>query len=173
MSNQMLANVTLLLMLAVVIAYYDVRFRRIPNLLVLATLITGLLINTKLGGWEGALTSLKGGALAFGLMLILHIFSALGAGDVKLFASIGTVVGVGHVPTAYVVVVITGGVVALFTAAFAGTLRETFRRVALILINLLSGWQPPRFPTPNDKRQTVPYGIAITLGSLLSLAIQH
>ncbi|MBL8171164.1 MAG: prepilin peptidase [Acidobacteria bacterium] len=170
MTNQIITSIVLLLLLAIVIAYYDVRYRRIPNLLVIATLICGLILNIKWAGWAGAAASLKGGALAFGLMLILHIFSALGAGDVKLFASIGSIIGVQQVPTAYVVVIITGGVVALFTAALAGTLRETFHRVSLILVNLLSGWQPPRFPTPADKKHTVPYGVAITMGSLVSLA---
>jgi Flp pilus assembly protein protease CpaA len=29
----------------------------------------------------------------------------------------------------------------------------------------------PRFPVPADRKQTLPYGVAITLGSLISLFI--
>src|ERR1043166_5859862 len=82
-----------LLPLALVITYYDVRYRRIPNTFVLATLVAGLAINALGGGADGALACLGGCALAFVLMFVLHVFGAMGAGDVKLFAAIGSPVG--------------------------------------------------------------------------------
>src|SRR5687767_15779512 len=83
----------ILIPLAVLIIYHDVRYRRIPNPFVLATLISGLSINLALGGLNGALNSVGGCVLAFILMFILHVFGAMGAGDVKLFAAIGSVIG--------------------------------------------------------------------------------
>ena len=74
--------------LAVIIIYHDVCYRRIPNLFVLATLITGFIFNLTLGGLSGGLNSLTGCVFAFILMFILHVFGAMGAGDVKLFAAI-------------------------------------------------------------------------------------
>src|SRR6185369_12819340 len=88
----------LLVPLAVSVTYYDVRFRRIPNKLVLAALIAGLTINISLGGARGALSSMGGFAVAFIPMFLMHIFGAMGAGDVKLFAAIGSVVGLALVP---------------------------------------------------------------------------
>jgi Flp pilus assembly protein protease CpaA len=35
----------------------------------------------------------------------------------------------------------------------------------------LPGFQLPRFPVPVDRSYTIPYGVAITLGSLISLVI--
>ena len=54
----------LLIPMAAFIMYYDVRYRRIPNLLVLGLLIGGFTINISFGGFNGALTSLEGFALA-------------------------------------------------------------------------------------------------------------
>ena len=45
------------------------------------------------------------------------------------------------------------------------------QRVLQILVGLLPGWQLPRFSVPADRRLTIPYGVAITFGSLISLAI--
>ncbi len=104
----------LLLPLAIIIIYYDVRYRRIPNIIVLATLICGLAINIIFGGFAGLLTSLGGFALAFGLMFLLHVFGAMGAGDVKLFAAIGSVIGVKLVLPTFIIIVITGGVLAIY-----------------------------------------------------------
>ena len=53
----------LLVPLAVIVIYYDLRFRRIPNVVVLAALIAGLTINISFGGMRGALSSLGGLAL--------------------------------------------------------------------------------------------------------------
>src|SRR5688500_16037747 len=95
--------------LAVVIIYHDVRYRRIPNPFVLATLISGLTINFAIGGLPGALNSIGGCVLAFILMFILHVFGAMGAGDVKLFAAIGSIIGAHLVLPTFMVVVLTGG----------------------------------------------------------------
>ena len=49
----------LLVPLALMVAYYDVRYRRIPNHLVLATLLIGLVVNAYFGAWSGVWLSLK------------------------------------------------------------------------------------------------------------------
>jgi prepilin peptidase CpaA len=159
--------------LAFIISYYDVRYRRIPNPFVLATLVVGIFMNAIFGGLYGALASLGGCALAFFLMFILHVFGAMGAGDVKLFAAIGSVLGASLVLPTFFVVVLTGGALAIVSMLRAGALRSTMHNVVLVLVGLVPGWKMPRFAVPMDRRLTIPYGVAITLGSLISLAIFH
>ena len=161
----------LLIPLAVVITYYDARYRRIPNAFVLATLVAGLSINSMFGGLAGALASLGGCALAFALMFMLHIFGAMGAGDVKLFAAIGSLLGTSLIVPTFLVVVLVGGALAVVTMFRAGTVRETLWRVVQIFVGFLPGWEMPRFSVPAERRYTIPYGVAITLGSLISLAL--
>jgi len=159
--------------LAVVIIYHDVRYRRIPNPFVLATLIAGLAINLMMSGWRGGLNSLGGCVLAFILMFILHVFGAMGAGDVKLFAAIGSVLGSHLVVPTFVVVVLTGGLLAMVTVVRSGVFRTTMHRVLQILVGLLPGWQMPKFSVPADRRLTIPYGAAITIGAIIATAIFH
>jgi prepilin peptidase CpaA len=168
-----IAILFLLVPLAIVIIYYDVRYRRIPNAFVLATLISGLAINTMFGGVTGALTSIGGCLLAFLLMFVLHVFGAMGAGDVKLFASLGAVTGVGLVIPTLMVVILTGGLLAIITILRTGAVRTTMHRVLQIFVGLLPGWEMPKFAVPADRRQTIPYGVAITIGGLISVAMFH
>ena len=35
----------------------------------------------------------------------------------------------------------------------------------------LPGWEMPRFAVPTDRSHTIPYGVAITIGSIISTAI--
>jgi prepilin peptidase CpaA len=160
-----------LLPLAVLIIYHDVRYRRIPNAFVLATLISGLTLNIATGGLNGGLNSLGGCVLAFILMFMLHVFGAMGAGDVKLFAAIGSVIGAQLVLPTFVVVVLTGGVLALVSIVRSGVFTTTMHRVLQILVGLLPGWQMPKFTVPADRRLTIPYGVAITIGTIIATAI--
>ena len=171
MIGRLLINFMLLVPLAVVITYYDVRYRRIPNVLVVLALISGLAANAAVNGWGGVRASLVGCIFAFGLMLVLHLFGALGAGDVKLFAAIGAVIGAQLVLPTFLVVVMTGGVLAVLTTLRVGTFRETVARVVYIFYSVLFSFRVPRFVLPADKSHTIPYGVAITIGSLISLAI--
>lgn len=159
--------------LAALIIYYDVRYRRIPNPFVLATLISGLTLNIALSGFHGGLSSLGGCVLAFIFMFILHVFGAMGAGDVKLFAAIGSVIGVQLVLPTFVVVVLTGGLLAVVSILRSGSFMTTMHRVLQILVGLLPGWQMPKFSVPADRRLTIPYGAAITIGTIIATAIFH
>ena len=157
--------------LAIFVIYYDVRYRRIPNVLVLATLVAGISINIGFSGWEGMLSSLQGFALAFIPMLLMHIFGALGAGDVKLFGAVGAVLGVSLVPLAFVVVVMLGAVLAVYTMLRTGTVLTTLHGVLRIFVGILPGWEMPRFAMSPDRRHTIPYGVAIMVGSLIAVAV--
>ena len=166
-----IVNYALLVPLAALITYYDARYRRIPNAFVLATLVAGLSMNAALGGWQGLLASAGGCLAAFCLMLLLHVFGAMGAGDVKLFGAIGSVIGSSLVMPTFLVVLLTGGVLAVVTMIRGGFVRETLWRVLQIFVGLLPGWELPRFSVPAERAKTIPYGVAITFGSLISLAI--
>ena len=157
--------------LAIIIAYYDVRYRRIPNAFVLATLAGGLAVNAIFGGLAGVTASFMGCALGFVLMFMLHVFGAMGAGDVKLFAAIGAVTGAHLILPTFLVVVLTGGLLAIVSIIRAGLLVTTMLRVLQILVGLLPGWEMPKFAVPADRRHTIPYGVAITIGSIISTVI--
>ena len=157
--------------LAFIISYYDICYRRIPNPFVLATLLVGFFVNVAFAGLNGALASLGGCALGFFLMFVLHIFGAMGAGDVKLFAAIGAVAGANLVVPMFIVVTLTGGLLGVVSMLRAGQVRTTMLRVLHIVIGLLPGQRVPRFAVPTDRKLTIPYGVAITFGSLISIIL--
>lgn len=156
---------------AAVVIYYDVRYRRIPNIVVLATLVAGLAINCSMNGWHGMLISAEGFVLAFVPMLLMHLFGAMGAGDVKLSGAVGAVLGVTMVPSALIVIVMLGAALAVYSMLRAGTVFSTLHGVLRIFVGVIPGWEMPRFALPQDRRHTIPYGVAIMLGSLITIAV--
>ncbi len=169
MSNSLLIiNEAVLIPLSFLIAYYDTRYRRIPNAFVLGTLLSGLIINTIFGGWAGLRNSLIGCLFAFGLMLGVRFFTGLGAGDVKLFGAIGALIGPQRVLSAFLLVVLVGGVLAAFAILRACTVRQTMFGVYQIFTGLLPGGRmPTRENFISNGVVTIPYGIAITCGSAM------
>ena len=166
-----IATLVLLVPLALIITYTDVRYRRIPNKYVLATLIGGLLMNIVFGGLHGLLASLGGCVLAFILMVMLHVFGAMGAGDVKLFAAIGAMIGANLVLPTFAIILITGFILAIYSMMRGRIVNQSMFPVVQFFVGLVPGWQVPRFAASADRRFTVPYGVAIIFGSLISLLI--
>ena len=154
--------------LAVAITYMDVRYRRIPNMLVLAIFLGGITLNTVFGGSHGFIVSLQGFALAFGLMFLLHAFGTMGAGDVKLFAAIGALNGVSLVLPTLLLVALTGGVFAICKMIYSRRTMATMIGVSQFFYGLLPGQRVPRFEVPADRTFTLPYAVPICFGSLIA-----
>jgi len=165
---QTLVTTALFVPLAGAITYMDVRYRRIPNKLVLTTLLAGVAVNTTFAGSHGLLVSLGGFGLAFGLMFLLHVFGTMGAGDVKLFAAIGAVNGLRLVVPTLLVVALTGGVLAMIKMIYSKRVRATMFGVFQFFFGLLPGQTVPRFDIPEDRSYTLPYAVPICFGSLIS-----
>ncbi|HEV2830308.1 MAG TPA: prepilin peptidase [Pyrinomonadaceae bacterium] len=171
--DQTIVTAATFIPLAAAIAYNDVRYRRIPNKLVLVTLLVGVALNTIFGGTHGLLISLGGFALAFGLMFFLHVFGTMGAGDVKLFAAIGAINGISLVLPTLLVVALTGGLLAVFKMVYSRRVGATMFGVFQFFYGLLPGQTVPRFDIPADRSYTLPYAVPICFGSLVSFFLFH
>jgi prepilin peptidase CpaA len=168
LNPQNIATAVLFIPLAFTITYMDVRYRRIPNRLVLVTLLSGIAINAFFGAWHGLLASLAGLVIAFGLMFLFHVFGTMGAGDVKLFAAIGAVLGSSLVVPTFIIIALTGGILAVCKMVYARRAATTMLGVGQFFIGLLPGQKVPRFSVPADPSYTLPYAVPICLGSVVS-----
>ena len=155
--------------LAAAIIYMDVRYRRIPNKLVLTILVAGLALNGIFNGSHGLLSGLGGFALGFAMMFVLHAFGTMGAGDVKLFAAVGAVVGSSRVLQTLFVVALVGGVFAICKMIYARRVVRTMVGVAHFFYGLLPGQTVPHLKVPSDPNVTLPYAVPICFGGLISL----
>ncbi len=86
-----------LIMLALFLAcaaYMDIRYHLLPNWLNVAGVAAGMVNAWVHQGLPSLLFSLGGLAAGFVAMLVLHLFKAVEAGDVKLFAALGAMTGI-------------------------------------------------------------------------------
>jgi len=111
-------------------AAIDLRTRRVPNQLTLAIGVLGLTLAASHVTGVTVTGALAGCVLGLLLMLPGHVIGATGAGDVKLFAAIGTLLGPMHIVVAFIYTAIAGGVLAVIVAARRRRLQETMERTA-------------------------------------------
>jgi len=114
---------------ATVAALIDVRTGRIPNVLTASTAAFGLLLAA--GGGMTALTAaLIGGAAGLALMTPGYLLGGTGAGDVKLMAALGTLLGPAATVWAFLLTAIAGGALAVAHAVRRRRLGITMARAA-------------------------------------------
>jgi prepilin peptidase CpaA len=84
----------ILLGILIVVAFYtDVTKSLLPNWLTMSGVAVGVLFHLIIGGLDGLFFSFIGLLFGGGLLMLLYLFKAIGAGDVKLFAAIGAIAG--------------------------------------------------------------------------------
>jgi len=167
-----LALITALLVAAVVT---DLRFRRIPNALVLVgmtlafvthsfTLAMGSLPLAGRTLWAPLTGLLTGLASLFPLYLL----RATGAGDVKLMGMVGAFIGVEPVLTATFYTFLAGGLLSLVFMLGRGVAAQTLANVRFLLTDWVlraSSGQGARLAPLHTTAARLPYAVAIALGT--------
>lgn len=144
---------------ASVAALIDLRWRRIPNWLTLAALAAGLVLHVGRSGLAGILVALGGAALGLCLLLPFYAIHAIGAGDVKLLAALGALLGPQALLSVAIYGGLVGGVVAAVMLAQKGLLRRSLSEIVT---------RPTRLHRSGLR---APYGLAIAAGVYLSMLL--
>lgn len=164
-----------LIMLAALVT--DLRQRRIPNKLILLALCTGLFthvlgpLNDAGGlfsyrpGALGAMGALGGALTGLALFVPLYALRAMGAGDVKLMAGIGSFAGPADTLNIALFILVMGGVLAIARMLWWGTTRHTMANVMLTLSPVLHGGAC-LFDPAKHSADRMPYALAMVTGLL-------
>ena len=167
------AGQILLGMLLLAASYFDFRFRRIPNWLVLCGLVAGLSFHTATAHLPGFIHAGSGLAVGFALYFPLYLVRARGAGDVKLLAAVGAITGPGSILWIFIFTALTGGVVALAVVVWRKRFRKTLLNMGWIVAELSRGRAPhltrSEVDVRTDQALRLPHGAVLALGSAVFL----
>jgi len=150
--------------LLVIACVTDVRWRRIPNALVLTLALTGFAFSVWVEPWlVGLGRAMSGLALGFVIWIVFYVIGAIGAGDVKLFAAAGAWLGPAATWRAALVGAAIGGVLAI-----AMLVRERRARQGLenVMASISTRSLAVLAPGASNSRQ-LPYGVALACGALI------
>jgi len=146
----------------------DIRTRRIPNELTAA--MAGVGIGLAASGVSGVplWASVLGFVVGLVLMMPGHVLGATGAGDVKLMAAIGAIVGPALVISAFLFTAIAGGVLAIVVAVRRRRLAATLAGTGRLVAGSTGTRELLRSAPPTSR---FAYGPAIAVGSLIAALV--
>ena len=144
-----------LILIAILGGLYDLKFRKIPNWLTFGTFIFILVLRIFFfKNFNLVIDSTFGFFIGITLLIIPYIFGGMGAGDVKFLGAIGSIVGVKNIVYVFFYSALSGLVLGLIWLMFNPERLKFLITTGHIL------------PTV-DNKQKIPYGIAISLGTLI------
>lgn len=163
MSKAALAVLAVGLVSATVI---DIKSRRIPNELTAGMAVLGMALAASGTSGLSGVGSILG--ICFGLLLMMpgYTLGATGAGDVKLMAGVGAIVGPALVLSAFVFTALAGGVLALVIAIRRQRLGATLAGTGRLMAAPASASHDIK--TASSVRRFA-YGPAIAIGSMLAV----
>lgn len=157
-------TVVALLVLLVAVVWHDMTTHRIENVSVLAIILLGLFSQLLGDGAVGVVNWLGGMAVGLGFLLPFYIGGGMAAGDVKLLAAIGSVLG--PIPT-----VLAGGVTLLTGAALGMFVLYRHKPVSDDKSGV--GQESPSAQHPHQapavlprRKERLPYAAAIAAGAI-------
>jgi prepilin peptidase CpaA len=174
------AQAGVLVVLLACAIFTDLRSRRIPNVLVGTGILLALASHAF--GWLSGVQSLAGASpwsplvgMIYGLVLMLplYLLRAMGAGDVKLMAMVGALVGSDAVLSAVPFTLICGGLVSVVYMFSCGVAVQTLNNVRFILTDWMiraSTGQAGRLAPLQTTAARLPYGVAIAMGTACAVA---
>ena len=152
----------------------DLKTRRLPNVWTLGGLAAGLVVQFGWGGVAGLVDGLEAAGICVLFLLIPFLVRAAGAGDLKMLAACGALVGMRQVLLLLLAVSFAGFFVAvgmLVTRKVgAARMKHAFRS--------LFDWRYDRkagraaLPPKEDEGNRVPFGVAIAVGTLATLILE-
>ena len=154
---------------------YDLKYKKIPNLITFPLAIVGVFYHSIFFGLDGLLFSSAGLFLGIGLFLPVYVFGGMGAGDVKLMGAAGAVLGAKGVFIAALLTALFGGLYALLLLAIHHRYARAFiSRTWAVLktFALTRQYIPVASPHPVQNRPRLCYGVAIAMGVFTYLILE-
>lgn len=161
-------NIILVIVLLISL-YTDIKSRKILNIITLPTIIFGFVYNFYISGFEGFLFSGKGFLVGLCVLMIPYLLGGMGAGDVKLMAAIGALMGTSFVFYSFIYTALIGGLIGLLLIIKKRGLINSTKALLFNLIYFRSSLGS--IMMSNDKNSSISfaYGIAIVLGTFCTL----
>jgi prepilin peptidase CpaA len=157
--------------LAVVACGWDLRTRRIPQLLTLGGALAGLAFHVVNGGWNAGVASAAGWGVGIAIFFVPFALGGLGAGDVKLLGAIGAWLGPMNALWVGLYAGAAGGILAIFVALTEGYLFQAVGNVGVLLAYWrLNGVKPlPEITLEHSRGPRLAYAVPILAGTMVTL----
>lgn len=161
-------NEIVLMFVLIISLVTDIYSRKILNIVTIPAIIVGFVYFTFQSGFEGVLFSVSGFLLGFIVLLIPFYIGGMGAGDVKLMAAIGALMGAAFVFKAFIFTALIGGIISLFLLLRRMSIMQVVTHMFVTFTVFRGNAKKMHATTEEKSNYSFPYGIAIVLGTFVA-----
>lgn len=157
----------LVLALTAICLYTDLRWNKIYNKVVLPFAFTGVIVQLYCHGIRGLAEGMAGFTTGLLFLLIPFVVKQVGAGDVKLLATIGLIKGSQFTLMVFVGAAVAGGLMSCVLLARQGRLLSSLRTIGGVVLFRLGRIPSPYALTSLERAapgDVIPFGVAVFAG---------
>ena len=180
-------NKFVLLLILLLSVKSDITYRKIPNKLTFPVMLWGIGSAGLFSGFNGILFSIGGFLVGLAVFFVPFSMGGMGAGDVKLMAAIGSVMGWKLTVYSALLTAITGGIIVIGYTIYKGYFIKMLKNIGTALFKKIFYFAylvthnekiMMRFTTLSEEKSNfektyIPYGVAIAIGTLIVLIGNH
>ncbi|MBP1920795.1 A24 family peptidase [Youngiibacter multivorans] len=173
----------ILILLLLYAAKFDITERKIPNKVTIPAFTLGIIGSWLNSGFSGVQFSLMGFLVGLAVFFIPFLLGGMGAGDVKLMAAVGSLLGWKLTVYSALLTALVGGIIAIGYTINNGYFNRMIGNFAYLIhlkvLNILylitrnekilTSYRDARTRIQKNEKMYIPYGVAIAIGTLLVL----
>jgi prepilin peptidase CpaA len=167
----LLASDTVILLVSGLSAFFDLKMRRIPNWLIASGLLCGVILNA-IQGPNFLIASIVGFLVGIVLLVLPFALGWIGAGDVKFFGVVGSLLGVSWLPRVFFYSALVAGVIAVAYLAAGLASCARFRAFWIDIKNAVLSYglvlPDPVYVRSRHSGASVPWGVAFAAGTIIA-----
>lgn len=164
----------LVLILLILGLYTDTKSYKIKNSVIISFVCAGLIVNYVYSGVSGVGDWIIGFTLPILVLFILFILRMLGAGDIKLIATIGGILGIQFLIDSSIYILIAASIMALFKMLIKRNLKTRLNHFFTYLLHSITYRQIGVYDQLNkeeDKSHVIRLSYAISAGTIFQIMV--
>ena len=152
---------------------WDLRQRRIPNVLTFSSALVAIVVHAADGGPWAAVIAIAGWLVGVLLFLPWFVTGGMGAGDVKLLAAFGAWLGPLGVLWAGMFAMVAGGALAILVALRGRHVRQTLADTWLLAMAFRGGAADGHAKSARARATGIAYAVPVSVGVALTLWLRR
>lgn len=149
---------------------FDIKFGRIPNWITLPVMTAGITYHYCSTGFQGLGLSVAGLLIGFSIFFVFYALGGMGAGDIKLMAALGALLGPKDILFTAAFTAIAGGIYAAILLLAKDNRKALTRYKAMAKGIIMTGHLV--YIEEDERITPLRYGAAIAVGAMTALMLR-
>ncbi|GKX67421.1 A24 family peptidase [Inconstantimicrobium mannanitabidum] len=166
-----IVKIILLFIIVSLAMYTDIKENKIKNKHLIIPLVLGIVLSFISGGVEGMKDSLLGMIIPIGIFFVVFLFRMFGAGDIKLYCTIGAIMGVKFIENNIIYSFLLAGIIVIVYLLITRKLTKKIIDIYFLLKNSIVTKSIGEFS--QHKYEHFPFASAIFAGTLFQVILGY